>query len=622
MKIFNRSSKVSFITNTRISLTWIFLLFQCQFLYAQLTIVPLGEHVFEDEINAETGDANRTGASVNLPFFDDFATTKTSAPNTKYWLPGSGVYINNTLTTSHPSLNIATFDGLNAAGTPYNLVNPLAQNFTDTLTSQPINLAGKTAADSVYLSFYWMAKGLGELPDSSDFLRLEFFSKTSEWVTVWNQVGYELDTLFHKQFIKVTDAAYLHDAFQFRFRSYGRNSGSYDTWHVDYVYLNAKRSVKSPYIFDVAMRKPVTPFLKKYTAMPLRQYKVDTKSATADSVSTDIVNNFNNFNILTSTFTITDEAKGTELFRNVQRSIYVESLKSKRLSVKTTPVTASANADSLNLIAKFFLITTDTIPNVNLKMNDTITSRVALSDYYAFDDGSAEYGVQVNQKLGRVAVQYTLSKPDTIGGVRIAMVPFNKDIAGQSFTIQIFNNKNNKPDQLIAQRSVGARYPGSRNGFIDYAFTAPVAVPDTFYVGWLQINEQPVTVGFDRNSMLGKDMVYYNLGTEWAKEVNLKGSIMIRPYLGKKAQGIVTGNEPGIEAKTRFYPNPNKGMINWDDMSLKKIDVLTIGGRVVQTILPKSADRSASLNALPDGVYILNATDGKRSFVQKMLIFR
>ncbi|WAC12110.1 T9SS type A sorting domain-containing protein [Dyadobacter pollutisoli] len=622
MKIFNRSSKVSFINNTRISLTWIFLLFQCQFLYAQLTVVPLGEHVFEDETSAETGDGNRTGASVNLPFFDDFATTKTSSPSIKYWLPGSGVYINNTLTVSHPSLNVATFDGLNAGGAPYNLVNPLAQNFTDTLTSQPINLAGKTATDSVYLSFYWMAKGLGELPDSSDFLRLEFFSKTNQWVTVWNQVGYELDTLFHNQFIKVTDPSYLHEAFQFRFRSYGRNSGSYDTWHLDYVYLNAKRSVKSPYIFDVAMRKAVTPFLKKYTAMPLRQYNVDAKSATADSMSTDIVNHFNNFNILTSTVIITDEAKGTEFFRNVQRSIYVESLKSKRLSVRPAPVTTGNTGDSLNLIAKFYVITTDTIPNVNLKTNDTITSRVALSDYYAFDDGSAEYGVQVNQKLGRVAVQYILSKPDTIGGVRIAMVPFNKDISGQSFTIQIFNNKNGKPDQLIAQRSVGARYPGKRNGFIDYAFTAPVAVPDTFYVGWLQINEQPVTVGFDRNSMLGKNAVFYNLGTEWAKEITLKGSIMIRPYLGKKAQGIITGNEPGIEAKTRFYPNPNKGIINWESMSLKKIDVYTNGGRVVQTILPKPGDRSASLGNLTDGVYILNATDGKRSFVQKMLIFK
>jgi hypothetical protein len=130
--------------------------------------------------------------------------------------------------------------------------------------------------------------------------------------------------------------------------------------------------------------------------------------------------------------------KGTEFFRNVQRSVYVESLKSKRLSVKPAPIVVSNATDSLNLIAKFFVITTDTIPNVNLKTNDTIVSRVALSDYYAFDDGSAEYGVQVNQKLGRVAVQYTLAKPDTIGGVRIAMVPFNKDISGQSFTIQIF----------------------------------------------------------------------------------------------------------------------------------------------------------------------------------------
>lgn len=583
---------------------------------AQLRLVPLGP----TETEAPENSGLRTQVSLNLPFFEDFSTTKSLAPNTKNWLPGSGVYINNTLVTNQPSLNVATFDGLNANGTPYNLVNQMTQGFTDTLTSQPVNLGGKVAADSVYVSFYWAAKGLGELPDSSDFLRLEFFSKTQEWVPVWTQLGYNVDTLFHQQFIAIKDPNYLHDAFQFRFRSYGRASGAYDTWHLDYVYLNAKRSVRQPYLFDVAMRAPVSNILKKYTAMPLRQYRVNPQAATADSVRTDIVNHFNNFNILTSTFTLTDAQRGTEYLRNVQRSIYVESLKSQALRVKAAPLNPAAQLDSLYLISKFYITTTDTIPGVNLKTNDTITTRTALTDYFAYDDGSAEYGVQVNQKLGRVAVQYVLARPDTIGGVRMSMVAFNKDIAGQGFTVQLLGNKNGRPDQVLAQRSVAVRYAGARDGFIDYAFAAPVAVPDTFYVGWLQLNDQPVTVGFDRNSMLGRNAIFYNLGTEWAQEGSLKGSVMIRPYLGARAQGVVTGNEPAGPINAVFYPNPARGEVSWKNTSLRGIDIYNAAGNKVESIIPSGGKRSASVEHLPGGIYIFKATDGKRSFVQKMLI--
>lgn len=621
MKQVNQSNSNS-VLGTSTFYLWL-LLVLCQFpVYAQLRIVPIGGSYDDQQSAFENDRAARTNASLNLPFFDDFSTAKSGTPDGRHWLPGSGVYVNNTLVTSHPSLNVATFDGLNGVGIPYNLANPLNQSFTDTLTSQPINLKGRTAADSVYLSFYWLGKGLGELPDSSDFLRLEFLSSTNSWVTVWNQIGYELDTVFRRQFIAIKDVSYFHEAFQFRFRSFGRNSGPYDTWHLDYVYLNSNRSVRQPYIFDIAMRKPVSPFLKKYTSMPLRQYNVSPAAVIADSVRTDIVNNFNNFNILTSTFTITNGASGAEYFRNIQRSIYVESLKSKSIGVKPSVIATGNIKDSLQLILKYYVTTTDTIPNVNLKYNDTITARVVLSDYFAFDDGSAEYGIQVNQKLGRAAVQYVLSKPDTIGGVRMAMIPFNKDVAGQGFNIQILSNKNNKPDEVIAQRPVSARYSSSRNGFIDYAFSFPVAVPDTFYVGWIQINEQPLTVGFDRNSSLGAGHIYYNLGTEWVKESGLGGSIMIRPYLGKQAREIVTGTEPLDPRMYSFFPNPSKGTIAWENVSLDKIEIYSLAGVLVETIKPGKNDRMADIGSLDDGYYVIRAYDGKRSFVQKLLILK
>ena len=603
--------------------------FQYQLVYAQLKLVPIGE-INSVKTENSTSSSARTEV-LTLPFFDDFSTTVTSHPNVDYWMPGSGVYINNTLTTNHPSVNIATFDGVNAAGTPYNIVNPLSQNFTDTLTSQPINLTGKTVKDSIYISFYWEGKGLGEKPDSSDYISLEFLNSSQEWLTVWTQNGYMIDTLFKQQFVAIKDPLYFHNAFQFRFRGYGRDSGPYDMWHLDYVYLNAKRTAKDKFIRDITVRKPLTSFLKNYTSMPLRQYKVNPVLATAVSVSTDIVNLNNNENINSFTFTIKDKITGKNYLTSSDKSVYIGPytgtgpFRNQDRIMKINPLTVDASLSAVSLQYKLEVLTTDNQNpdlSIDLTRNDTISAYTDLSDYYAFDDGSAEYGVQVNQKLGRAAVRFILARPDTIGGVRLLLVPFNKDVSGQSFSVQLYSNSNGKPDQVLAQRAISAKYSDVRNGFLEYEFGSPVAVADTFYIGWLQINEEPVTFGFDRNSLLGKDKIFYNLGTSWEAGTGLNGSVMIRPYLGKSGQGVITGNEPVADTENYFFPNPSKGSINWKKSSLKKIDIYSVQGNLIQTILPTKGNQSAQLNVSGSGTYFIKGSDGKRSFVQKVLIIK
>lgn len=590
--------------------------------YGQLKLVNIDDSFFQTtRLNSSVND--RVTATA-LPFFDDFATTNTAHPNTTYWLPGSGVYINNTLANTQPSLNFATFDGLNAAGSPYENNNQLKEDNTDTLTSQAINLAGLTPRDSVYLSFYWLAKGLGEKPDSSDVFRLEFKSNAGAWTQVWLRDGkVPQDSLFTQQFVAVADPAFFHADFQFRFRSYGRSSGAYDTWHLDYIYLDKNRSLKVPYIADVAMRRPLTPFLKQYSAIPLKQYLANPAIATATSVVADVKNNFDNptgFNALSGTYLLYDQKTGHQYIM-AKGAENVASLKSTTFKITTAPIVPVGKVDSLNLLSKFYLTTTDNkTPGVNLFRNDTISAPVNLSDYYAFDDGSAEYGVQVNQKLGRSAVRFVLARPDTLAGVRMCIVPFNKDISGQSFNIQVWSSKNGKPDQLLAQRSVAARYGADRNGFVQFPLTNAVALKDTFFVGWLQINEQPLVIGYDRSSVAGKDQVYFNLGSEWVKETALTGSLMIRPYMGGKSASPILGIEPADENAGYFFPNPIQSIFNWNESSLKTIEIYSSKGQLVRTVLPRAGERSATLDGLENGIYIFRALDGKRSVVQKMLI--
>lgn len=591
-------------------------------LWAQLQLVPLETE--SSVYNSETTKSARTEAT-QLPFFDDFSTATSTSPDSQLWKPGSGVYINNTLTTRHPSVNVATFDGLNAAGVPYDFRSEQAQGDSDTLVSQPIGLGGLKAADSLYLSYYWQAKGLGELPDRTDTLRLEFLNKTGNWIAVWKQPGGDFDSLFRQTFIRIVDPAYLHDNFQFRFRANGRLSGAFDTWHLDYIYLNKGRSLTDRFIKDIAVRKPLTPLLRRYTAMPFKHYFANPVAATVDSVRTDIVNLFNNFNFTSYTFTIFDEVGKKEVQRYQQPvSAIIGAQQTQVKSVAIQPLSRPAQGTRMRLRYKFDLLTTDdqnpTIPTVNLRRNDTISAYTDLADYYAYDDGSAEFGVRMNQRLGRTAVRFVTNKPDTLGGVRMAMVPFRKDVSNQVFTIQVYSNRNGKPDQVLYQKSVPVNYGEKRNDFVEYEFTNGVAVVDTFYVGWLQISEDALAVGFDRNSSLGTSQLVSNLSTEWTINTDLKGSVMIRPFFGGKTSGIITGPEPVPTLALAVFPNPTSALIRWESESVRRIEVFSLQGIQVRTIVPAEGQREASLGELSEGLYVLRISDGQRAVTQKILL--
>lgn len=590
-------------------------------LLAQLEVIPLGSFKSRETISP-TKSARIS--ILNLPFFDDFSTA-TIHPDDALWMPGSGVYINNTLTTTHPSINVATFDGLNAKGVPYNFTNEQAQGDSDTLTSQPINLAGLTARDSIYLSYYWQAKGLGELPDGADTFRLEFLNQLGDWITVWKRGGSEFSENFQQSFIPITNPAFLHANFQFRFRAFGRLSGAFDTWHLDYIYLNKNRSLTDRFIRDITVRKPLTPLLIGHTAMPFKHYFARPELETADSVRTDIVNLFNNFNFTSFTFTIFDEFGKQEVQRfqePVSAFIQAQSVQSK--SIRIRPITKPDTGAMMRLRYKFDLLTTDdqnsSIPTVNLRRNDTISAYTDLDDYYAYDDGSAEFGVRMNQRLGRTALRFITRVPDTLGGVRMATVPFRKDLSGQGFTIQVWSNLAGKPDRVIYQKSVPLNYSADRNGFVEYIFDNGVAVLDTFYVGWLQISEDALSVGLDRNSELGSSQLFSNLSQEWVQNTEIKGSVMIRPFFGGKASDIITGQEPALTSSLFVYPNPTNGLIRWSNQSLKQIDVFTLQGLKVRTEIPTDTQREASLAELSEGIYVLRLTDGLRVATQKIVI--
>ena len=124
-----------------------------------------------DQVNINKAAYSKTTA-LSLPFFEDFTNYETF-PNPLKWKDAL-VYINNTFPINPISRGVATFDGLNAYGLPYDSVNKYASIYADSLCSQQIDLSTYIANDSIYLSFYYQPGGYGFEPDLNDSLMLFF----------------------------------------------------------------------------------------------------------------------------------------------------------------------------------------------------------------------------------------------------------------------------------------------------------------------------------------------------------------------------------------------------------------------------------------------------------------
>lgn len=612
-----------------IALSFAFVVAFAPFTYAQLVGFPIGPTQPTPPLkNART-------SAISLPFFDDFSLVTNGRLDHSLWQAGGGAYTSNTITINHPTLNVVTFDGSDRAGRPYNFVTQSAQGAGDTLTSQPINLSGLALTDSVYFSFYWQLRGLGEFPDADDSLRVQFLTDKGIWQTVWKQAGGKQDNNFNYSQLVLRDIAYLHANFQFRFQAFNRLSGQFDMWHIDYVYLNRGRRTADRFVRDVAFRLPVSSFLKRYTAMPLKQYLARPTAETADSVTTDVRNLFNVFNFTTFSYTLRDEVSGST-FQNFQQnsSELISSLGQQPKRLKPVIITGldTSKVKKLSLVSRFSILTTDnvnpSIPSIDLRRNDSISGKTILDDYYAYDDGTAETAVYFNRSLGRTAVRYFLNTPDFVSAVRMNIVSTLKDLTGQSITIQVWSNGNGKPQSLLYQKAFKVQYPVNRNEFIEFPFDYGVAVRDTFYVGWLQIGQDGVPVGLDRNNQ-HENQIFINAGQEWVSYTNFKndpnlayfqGSLMVRPVIGGKTAAPITSVEPEKILDWEVYPNPSNGQVRWHTDEIRQVEVYQLNGILLKQQSMQPSENTLDLSSFTDGLYFLRLSNEKKTVTKKILL--
>jgi hypothetical protein len=563
---------------------------------------------------------------------DDFSYAG-SHPDTSLWLD-SAVYINKGYGISPISLGVATFDGLAANGFPYNFVAGVAAQPADTLTSKPIDL-NYPAGDSVYLSFYYQPQGLGNDPQPDDSLLLEFKAPgSSTWMYAWSKQGGALtasDTGFKLVMIPIRDTSFLKKGFQFRFRNYATVSANADQWNLDYVYLNRIRTANDTVFADVAWVYEGTSLLKKYTAMPWKQYTsseirtgVNNLIRNNDAVLRNLNYNYKTYNLTTAT--VLDSFNGNSNIlpfatnkRYTDCDVSLGCIDAVNIDASKFPASVTAPTQ---LAIKHYYSMVDLIPE-----NDTLLVVADLSNYFAYDDGTAEKEVGlVNALDGKLALQFKLGVADTLGALDIYFDPFITNATLYGFYLNVWSDNGGSPGSLIYKNSSLSSPVYEKKGpnvFSRYYLDAPLLLSSgTYYVGFIQKATTSLNIGLDLNNN-SQTSTFINVGTGWQAS-SIAGAIMMRPLFGNNIVNPNAINDYASVATTiTVYPNPasdklylrTEAFATADEINYEITDVFG------KTVLEDNYSVSGyvDVSGLSGGIYFIRVTSGTEVATNKFI---
>ncbi|MEI6508804.1 MAG: T9SS type A sorting domain-containing protein [Bacteroidota bacterium] len=560
------------------------------------------------------------GKKLTLPFVDDFSAT-TFYPNQNLWKDKS-VYINNHFPLHPPSFNVATFDGLDSRGNFYGY----GRGYCDSLTSRPINLSGFLPSDSIYLSFYIEPIGNGDALANvtKDSLIVEMRNAAydqSSFINKWGVVASNYPSnKFTQIFIKV-DSAFLHDDFQFRFKNVGSKSGNLDHWHVDYVRLDKGRSAQDSSYNDYAVSAGSTSLIKTYSSMPWKhfissQFQADTQifslryngvSNHAVGYSKKIYDPINTNYIDSSGNAVANFLGGTE--RIIQ-------IKSSTLSLTNPGVDQYSMYFRTKASLEFSNVFVD-----NISSNDTFTTTTNFSNYFAYDDGSAEAGYGVKNVSGSVALGFTLSQADTFYGIQVFFNQSATDVTGRPFNFMLWKQVGtgaSHDGELVIYRLpqlTGPIYTNKINGFA-YIMFPPIPMSGKFYIGWEQTAAFELNVGLDQNYTINgqpgvnPEMYFKTSDLPMWQQTSLTGALMMRPIMGKWIDPPLAVKENKHQlSEISIYPNPANNIIhiNADPTMKLKVELFDLTGRM---ILQQQNDVSEIvLPQMSNGMYVVKIQD-------------
>lgn len=525
-----------------------------------------------------------------LPFFDDFSSYQGPYSSAAYWLD-KDVFVNSTLAKDPPSVGMATFDGLDFRGDPY----AFSAGIGDRLTSKPIDLSGLTPFSNVVLRFFLAPKGYGLAPEKNDVFILEFRNNQRQWIVVDTFEGLDdiaITTFPPFQFyaFPVSQPQFLHKAFQFRFSSATSPGGEVDLWHLDYVYLD-KQSSLNDFFGDFAFTSAHQTILKNYTAIPLHHFQADIDNevlSEGDTLRFGVFNHFNDPRSFSDSRLAFLETSTNEAFDQnftlADAGSSITEPKQHRQIARNIPPVMSAIKNSLAAIPagdfrnlqSQLTFTPNASEDPIFKHNDTVRLNNVFSNYFSYDDGTAEWQFFIKSALGgeQMAIKYHANVDDTLRAVQFLFPHVNNNVQNQVFTLKVWAGSLDT-EPVFERELLKPFYPNNvldtLQGFTTYVLNdysnneTPVFIPKgDFFVGLEQSSAAAygIPVGYDLQHPCNCN--YYNIVGSWELfPSNYPGALMIRPVFGK-AQSTTNGvgEKPVAFQEIVVFPNPTHGHLS------------------------------------------------------------
>ncbi len=287
--------------------------------------LPVNTKKSFEALHSHQAAARSTELPLTLPFWDDFSHPG-PYPDQSLWADNY-VFINAGFAVHPKTAGVATFDMLDEHGEIYDHIETGNILYTaDFLTSHPIDISEFTPEDSLVLSFYYQPQGTGGNPGRDESLVLQFLGPEEDddksstrttgrdiqreeddlenWIEMWSANGEKLsdfsqDTFpyFHRVSIAITDEDYFREDFRFRFLNnvavpigQDNNTGTRSIWNIDYVYLDADRSVLDSAYQDIAFAAPAQSIMRELSSAPWSHYLANPEAMLRERFNVTITN--------------------------------------------------------------------------------------------------------------------------------------------------------------------------------------------------------------------------------------------------------------------------------------------------------------------------------------------
>lgn len=453
------------------------------------------------------------------------------------------------------------------------------------------------------------------------------FVYDTDWTPIWSAEGDTLlnfvdsNKIYFKQImIPVADTQWFRDDFQFRFYNWASLSvinswqSNTDHWHIDKVYLNANRTFDDIFTDEIRFVEPGVSLISGYYSMPMWQYELEMMK---DSFNVYVNNNNSSERVCTYKYTVYDDEGSIpgfayDGFTNTLMP-YADITISNYGPFVKAPVISwydFQNKDEFEYFVEHVVYDEN-----DQTVGDTVLFEQKFSNYFAYDDGTAERSYGASATGTKMVVRFKINQVDTLRGVQIFFNRTQNNANDRYFNIAVWNDNFGEPGQLIGELEKQKPQFNKPNEFYTYVFPDSVDIiklgVGTYYVGVIQTTNDNLNIGFDRNTN-NRSRTLYTTDGNWHQSP-FDGTLMIRPVVGRS----IIESEPPVKkapANLTVYPNPSR-YIDYVTVDLpsnsgypkyKKYMTLRVFDLAGKLIYSAPYEEQLDISWFKNGFYILN----------------